>query len=473
MEAQARSAEFMDWVTARRRHLHSIPELFFQEHNTSAYVRSQLDLLGISYRYPVAGTGIVATLGSGKPVIALRADMDALPIQEAAQESWSSSRPGVSHACGHDAHMAMLLGAARLLSQRLRHLQGSVVLLFQPAEEAMGGARKMIEDGALQGVEAVAGMHVWPSQPPGVITTRPGTIMAASDRFVMVVRGRGGHGAMPHMSVDPVVAAAAVVLALQTLVSRETSPLDGAVVTVSRFNTGPGASNVIPDQVELQGTIRALTAHTFQRLHARVEEVAAATAAAYRCTCGGVAWSAVPYPPTVNDPGMASLVLDVARALFPGDGAAADAKHVSWAAAAAAAAGVEGGASEGACAVSHHGGSSSSSSSSSSPAGLMVADKAEVSVSGGGWCAPGGVKAQLLDEPSMAAEDFSFYAQELPAVMTFLGIGDPALGTDASLHNPKFTMDERQLPLGSALHAAIALEYLKRNQPDAEEGAHA
>ncbi|KAG2430419.1 hypothetical protein HXX76_009944 [Chlamydomonas incerta] len=413
----------MEELRRWRRELHTMPELFFQEHNTSAYVRAQLDALGIPYTYPLGQTGIKAGPigGAGSdagdtatplPTIALRADMDGLPItEEHAHLPYASRAPGRMHACGHDSHMAMLLGAAKLLKAREASLQGRVVLLFQPAEEGMGGARELIREGALTGVGAIHGLHVWPDMPSGTIGTRPGTIMAASDRFVFSVRGLGGHGALPHTTRDPVVAAAAVVMALQTLVSRETAPVDAAVVTVSRFNTGAGAANVIPESVELQGTVRALTHATFDRLHRRLEEVAAGVAAAYGCSVGNVSWSAVPYPPTVNEARMAELVLDVAEELV-GAEAAAEA----------------------------------------------VAAGGRAGAGGGG----DGSRRVRVVEPSLAAEDFSFYGDVVPqAAFTFLGIGDPDKGTDAGLHTPRFQVDEDQMPLGAALHAAVAVRWLQ------------
>ncbi|GFR40134.1 hypothetical protein Agub_g690, partial [Astrephomene gubernaculifera] len=246
--------------------------------------------------------------------------------------------------------------------------------------------------------------HVWPDLPAGTLGTRSGPLMAASDRFSLTLRGAGGHGALPHRARDPVVAGAALVGALQALVSRETAPVEAAVVTVARFNTGPGAPNVIPDSVLLAGTVRALTPATFARLHVRLEQVAAGVAATYGCSVDNVTWSEVPYPPTRNEPRLTSLVLEVARQLT-------------------------GGGQQGA----------------------------------GGGTSPSSPSRVVEVEPSLAAEDFSFYGEVVPqASFTFLGIGDPALGTDTGLHSPRFKLDERQLPLGAALHAAVAAEWLSR-----------
>jgi IAA-amino acid hydrolase len=416
---EAQSYEVSAFMTSCRHHLHQIPELMFEEHNTSAFIRQQLDLMAIPYDYPRAKTGITAYIGRmDGPVIALRADMDGLPIEEPENavngnqgddtaEDIGNDEPhgiipqsrnaGKMHACGHDAHMSMLLGAAKLLKAKESKLPGKVVLLFQPAEEGGGGARFMIEEGALQGVQAVSGIHVWPSLPSGTVSTRAGVIMAASDRFSFVVQGKGGHGAMPHLAADPVVAASAIVLALQSLVSRETSPTDGAVVTVSRLNTGPGASNVIPEEVEVKGTVRALTQVTFERLHTRLKEVAKGVASSYGCVVEMIQWSTTPYPPTVNHPELAIMVMELATT-------------------------------------------------------------AEVAFDQEG--AGNVVHALSLEEPSMAAEDFSFYGQMVPSVFTFLGIGNHELGTDASLHNPNFRMDDSQMPVGAALHAATAIQFL-------------
>lgn len=295
------------WLTTTRRQLHANPELSFEEVETSRLVRATLDELGIPHR-TVAKTGVVGELGSGEPVVALRADMDALPIQEESGLAFASRRPNVMHACGHDGHTSMLLAAAKALKGMEPQLQGTVRLLFQPAEEGQGGAAAMIAGGALDGVAAVFGMHVDPSAPTGVVGARAGPTFAASDRFQVTITGQGGHAGMPHKTRDAVVAASMAVVALQPLLSRETDPTEGGVVTVSRFNTGPGAANILPDAVEISGTIRSLSRPAFDQLRQRVTDVFASTAAMYRCNAS-VQWSQVPYPPLVTDASITRLAL--------------------------------------------------------------------------------------------------------------------------------------------------------------------
>ncbi|CAL5224261.1 g6919 [Coccomyxa viridis] len=308
----------MPYIRDVRRHLHTIPELLYDLPKTSEYIRSQLDKFSIAYKHPIAETGILATIGKGEPKFALRTDMDALPIEEAVDVDFRSTHPGKMHACGHDTHMAMLLGAATLLKAREAELPGTVLLLFQPAEEGGAGGKRFVEEGTLEGVLGIHGIHVWPALPAGLITSRDGTIMAAADRFWVNITGRGGHAAMPHLSIDPVVAASQVVVALQPLVSRETSPTDSAVVSVCEFNTGPGASNVISDAVSLSGTLRALTNTHFEHMRNRVTEVIEGTAKLHGCTAE-VKWSAQAYIPTVNDAKMVSVVEEAATKLVGAD----------------------------------------------------------------------------------------------------------------------------------------------------------
>ncbi|BDA48415.1 IAA-amino acid hydrolase ILR1-like 5 [Coccomyxa sp. Obi] len=304
----------MPYLQEVRRHLHTIPELMYDLPKTSAYVKAELDKLGVPYKYPVAGSGILATIGQGEPKFALRADMDALPIQEEVDVDFKSTHPGKMHACGHDTHMTMLLGAAALLKAREADLGGTVLLLFQPAEEGGAGGKKFVEEGALEGVSGVHGIHVIPFLPAGIVASRDGTIMAAADRFFVDVVGRGGHAAIPQLTIDPVVASAAIVGALQPLVSRETSPTDAAVISVSRFNTGEGASNVIPDSVSMAGTLRALTNTHFEHLRNRITQVITGTAEVHGCKAE-VRWSEQAYGATVNAPEMVGLVEGAAKQL--------------------------------------------------------------------------------------------------------------------------------------------------------------
>jgi IAA-amino acid hydrolase len=306
-----------DWTVDIRRRLHQHPELGYQEFRTSALVREKLDELGITYRYPVAETGVVATLGDGDgPCVALRADMDALPMEEETDVPFRSQTAGQMHACGHDCHTAMLLTAARLLKQREAEIRGVVKLLFQPAEEGGAGGLRMCEEGALSNppIDRIFGLHVWPFLPTGTIGARAGTFLAAAGMLRIEVTGKGGHAAMPHLAIDPVTTAAKIICELQTIVSRELDPLDSGVVSITTINGG-AAFNVIPPTAVLQGTIRSLTTGGMAFLQERVREISRNIAAANRCEAT-VDFPGNSYPATVNDPRCWELAQEIGRELL-------------------------------------------------------------------------------------------------------------------------------------------------------------
>ncbi|MFI4891970.1 MAG: M20 family metallopeptidase [Phycisphaerales bacterium JB058] len=313
----------LDEVVAIRHDLHKNPELSFQEERTSKVVQRELDRLGIAYEAGRAGgTGVVAFIPSTEadadtPSVALRADMDALPITEQTGLSYSSTRDGVMHACGHDGHTSILLGAARVLSA-LETRPNNVTLVFQPAEESGGGGQRFCAEGMLEGsagggigprVGRIFGLHGWPSLKLGTARTKPGPLMASTDEFIITVKGKGGHAARPHLARDPIVAASAIVMGLQTIVSRSTSPVDSLVCTIGRIEGGT-VDNVIPEAVELEGTTRALTPEMRKLAEERVREISESVARAHGCTVE-IRWN-VGYPVVHNDRAMVEKFFDLA-----------------------------------------------------------------------------------------------------------------------------------------------------------------
>ncbi|WP_019640529.1 M20 metallopeptidase family protein [Paenibacillus fonticola] len=289
-------------IISLRRHLHQYPELGFQEFITSQYVASYLEQLGLKVQRGVAGTGVVALLETGRPgpCIAVRADMDALPLEERTGLPFASRHEGAMHACGHDGHMAMALGAARMLTGIQRELAGTVKFIFQPAEEMLGGARHMIDAGVLESprVDGIIGLHLWPDLPTGRFGVKAGTVMASMDHVDITVHGQAGHGAAPHQGVDAIIAAAQVLSALQVLVSRESDPADAVVLSMGSIHGG-SLPNIIADQVEIRGTVRAINAAARERMRSRITGLAQAVAAGLNARAD-VRYE-FGYPPTVND----------------------------------------------------------------------------------------------------------------------------------------------------------------------------
>ena len=309
-----RIASFAEDLTAWRRHLHQHPELSFDCHRTAAFVAERLRDFGVDEIHEgIAKSGLVAIIngqGAG-PTIGLRADMDALPMQERTGADWASTVPGRMHACGHDGHTTMLLGAARYLAET-RNFAGRVALIFQPAEETSGGARVMVQDGIMDrfDIARVFAMHNNPGQEAGTFHTTPGPMMAAFDNFEIHVTGRGGHGAMPHLTADPVVAAVAVVGAIQTISSRNHYALDDLALSVTQIHTGT-ADNIVPDTAYICGTVRTFEPHVREMVRRRMQQICDGQAAAYDVDIRLDYQEG--YPATVNDPRQTDFAADVAR----------------------------------------------------------------------------------------------------------------------------------------------------------------
>ncbi len=386
-------AEELPRAVQCRHDLHMHPELGYEEKRTAEVIRGHLGEAGVAFRGGLAGgTGTLAHLPGARhdSSIALRADIDALPIAEEGTPAWRSTVPGRMHACGHDGHTTILLTTARVLARLAKEsgLPRSVSLLFQPAEEGGGGGKRMCEDGCLDGtvigpkVERIYGLHGWTTLDLGVVGSRPGPMLACSDTIRITVRGEGSHAAFPQAARDPIVAGAAIVTALHTIVSRNVNPLEPAVISITTFHGG-SATNVIPPLVELSGTARALTEETRSLLERRVGEVSRSVAAAHGCTAEAIYVRG--YPVTRNDPAETERVHALARACLGAD------------------------------------------------------------------------RVQPLEHPVMGGEDFSYYAERVPACFFALGLRPPG-GTMPGLHHPRFDFNDEAIPTGVELFCRLALD---------------
>ncbi len=318
--AFARIAAFHPEMTEFRRDLHAHPELGFEEVYTAARVQEALKLCGVDEIHPGIGkTGVVAVIkgqrGSSGKMIGLRADMDALAMTEHNEFSWKSSRAGLMHGCGHDGHTAMLVGAARYLAET-RNFDGSAVLIFQPGEEGFAGAKAMIEDGLFERfpVQSIYGMHNWPAMRPGTVGVNPGPMMAAADRITIEITGKGGHGAHAYQTVDPVLVAAHIITAVQSIVSRNVRPIDNAVISLCAMRAGElGAMSVIPGSATLVGTVRTFSPAVQAMVERRLNEMCSAVAQGFGATAT-VCYERS-YPATINTAAEALFAADVAQSL--------------------------------------------------------------------------------------------------------------------------------------------------------------
>ena len=311
-EVKALSAE----MTSLRRDLHAHPELGFQEVRTAGIIAERLTVLGYTVRTGLGKTGVTGLLRGGKPgkTVLLRADIDALPIREETNVPWRSETAGVMHACGHDAHTAMGLAAAAILAKEAPSLAGDLFFVFQPAEELLIGAEAMLKDGALEGVRADAAfaIHLMNRWPVGTVAICDGSAMTSADKLTLTITGQGGHGASPHLAIDPIVASAQIITALQTLVSRETPPLSAAVLSLTTLKAGT-AFNIIPDAVEMTGTLRCFDAALREKLLASLRRTAEGLAASLRCTAR--VESQFLTPALRNDPAATALAREVAATI--------------------------------------------------------------------------------------------------------------------------------------------------------------
>jgi amidohydrolase len=388
--------QFQSELQQIRRDIHAHPELSYEEHRTSDLVNRKLNEWGIPTVRGMGGTGVVGIIrnGSGTRAVGLRADMDALPVPESNTFAHASQHQGKMHACGHDGHTAMLLGAAHHLSKH-RNFDGTVYLIFQPAEEIGGGAKRMMDDGlfAQCPMEAVFGMHNWPGAQVGTFGVTPGPMMASSNEFEVTIKGKGAHAAQPHKGIDPIMVAIQIAQSWQTIISRNKSPLDAGVLTITQIHSG-SATNVIPDEARLIGTVRTFNTAVTDLIETRMCEIAQYTAAAFDAQLE-FHFERL-YPALVNHPRETEFASNVMRSLV-GDA---------------------------------------------------------------------NVDAQV--EPTMSAEDFAFFLQEMPGCYVFIGNGEGAhrdaghgLGP-CNLHNPSYDFNDALLPIGATYWVRLVEEFLSK-----------
>ena len=378
-----------------RHDLHAHPELMYQEQRTSGVVRRELAAMGIEFKAGLAGgTGVLGYLpatsqyrNTATPTVALRADMDALPILEKTGVAYASQNEGIMHACGHDGHTSILLGAARVLSQT-KERRNNILLIFQPAEEGGAGGRRMCEDGVLQGkvlgnkADMIYGLHGWTSMGVGQVATKENALMAAADMFEIEVVGKGSHAAYPHFGIDPVVVASHIVTALQTIASRNVGPLESVVVTIAQVNSGT-AHNIIPDTARLAGTLRTLKPELREYGEQRIKEIAANVAKAFGAEAR-VDWRPG-YPVTYNDTKATARFFEIANQVLGKD---------------------------------------------------RVAE---------------------VEQPTMGAEDFSYYGHEVPACFYWLGLLNKGQERYPNLHSPEFDFNDLAIPTGARMMVELAL----------------
>ena len=294
--------ELESYIIEKRRYIHMNPETSYEEEKTASYIEEELHKIGYTTQR-TAKTGVLAIL-KGKTegkTVALRADIDALNVTEENDVPYKSTIPGKMHACGHDAHVAMLLGAAKLLFKYKEHLQGTLKLIFQPAEEGGGGGKKIAEEGHVDDVDVIFGIHVWHELPAGVIGTRKGAMMASADDFAITIKGKGGHAAAPHQAIDPTAVLVDIYNALQKLISREINPFSNAVLTAPMFE-GSDAFNIIPPKAILKGTFRTMEPEVRNHIITRINEIVAGYSKAWRCGGNVELGMVAAYPPVLNDP---------------------------------------------------------------------------------------------------------------------------------------------------------------------------